>query len=95
LSFNTAAPDPRRIFIFQENGVFPWLTVAENIGFGLGGNHEAERQEIVARYIELMGHSGFEVSFSSRSHPTKASIIDGARGYGIRRSDQNSASVRD
>ena len=25
-------PDPRRIFVFQENGVFPWLTVQENIG---------------------------------------------------------------
>ena len=28
-------PDPRRIFIFQENGVFPWLTVEDNIGFGV------------------------------------------------------------
>ncbi|MFO0890884.1 MAG: ATP-binding cassette domain-containing protein [Isosphaeraceae bacterium] len=28
-------PDRRRIFIFQEGGVFPWLTVRENIGFGL------------------------------------------------------------
>src|SRR4051794_35576267 len=26
-------PDPRRIFVFQENGVFPWLTVTDNIGF--------------------------------------------------------------
>src|SRR5438045_903086 len=25
-------PDSRRIFIFQEGGVFPWLTVHENIG---------------------------------------------------------------
>ena len=29
-------PDPRRIFVFQERGVFPWLTVEGNIGFGLG-----------------------------------------------------------
>jgi ABC-type sugar transport system ATPase subunit len=28
-------PDPRRIFVFQERGVFPWLTVEQNIGFGL------------------------------------------------------------
>ena len=28
-------PDPRRIFVFQERGVFPWLTVEGNIGFGL------------------------------------------------------------
>ena len=26
-------PDPRRIFVFQERGVFPWLTVEGNIGF--------------------------------------------------------------
>src|SRR5438309_1671096 len=28
-------PSPSRIFVFQENGVFPWLTVEENISFGL------------------------------------------------------------
>src|ERR1700730_5135796 len=28
-------PDPRRIFVFQERGVFPWLAVEENVGFGL------------------------------------------------------------
>ena len=28
-------PDPRRIFVFQENGVFPWLNVHENVGFGV------------------------------------------------------------
>jgi ABC-type nitrate/sulfonate/bicarbonate transport system ATPase subunit len=28
-------PDRRRIFVFQENGVFPWLNVRENVGFGL------------------------------------------------------------
>ena len=28
-------PDPRRIFVFQERGVFPWLTVEGNIAFGL------------------------------------------------------------
>src|SRR5437867_4099388 len=28
-------PGPRRVFVFQERGVFPWLTVEGNIGFGL------------------------------------------------------------
>ena len=30
-----SGPDPRRIFVFQERGVFPWLTVEGNIEFGL------------------------------------------------------------
>ena len=28
-------PDRRRIFIFQQGGVFAWLNVRDNIGFGL------------------------------------------------------------
>ncbi len=53
-------PDPRRIFVFQENGVFPWLNVRENIGFGLRRHAEARRAEIVAHYIAMVGLEGFE-----------------------------------
>jgi ABC-type nitrate/sulfonate/bicarbonate transport system ATPase subunit/flavin-dependent dehydrogenase len=56
-------PDVRRIFIFQENGVFPWLTVEDNIGFGLLDKPTAERQRIVAHYIEMVGLKGFEQSY--------------------------------
>ena len=44
-------PHPRRLFIFQESGVFPWLTVADNIGFGLSGSAE-ERRQTIAHYVE-------------------------------------------
>lgn len=56
-------PDPGRIFVFQENGVFPWLTVEENVGFGLLKRPDAERQERVAHYIDMVGLKGFEKSF--------------------------------
>lgn len=56
-------PDPRRIFVFQENGVFPWLTVQENIGFGLLQKPDAERARIVAHYIEMVGLGGFERAY--------------------------------
>jgi NitT/TauT family transport system ATP-binding protein len=58
-----AGPDPRRIFIFQENGVFPWLTVEQNIGFGLSKRPAAERRRIVSHYTEMMGLAGFESSY--------------------------------
>jgi NitT/TauT family transport system ATP-binding protein len=57
------APDPRRIFVFQENGVFPWLTVQDNIGFGLLRKTRAERQRIVQHYTEMVGLTGFEQSY--------------------------------
>ena len=56
-------PDPRRIFVFQENGVFPWLTVRENIGFGLLEWLEQERAKAVAHYVEMVGLKGFESAY--------------------------------
>ena len=56
-------PDPRRIFVFQERGVFPWLTVEENIGFGLFSMPGEERRARIAYYVQLVGLSGFEKSY--------------------------------
>ena len=56
-------PDPKRIFIFQENGVFPWMTVEENVGFGVKRSTEAECRELVRHYIEMVGLAGFERTY--------------------------------
>jgi len=56
-------PDARRIFVFQENGVFPWLTVEDNVGFGLLRKPAAERKRVVQHYIEMVGLTGFERSY--------------------------------
>lgn len=56
-------PDPRRIFVFQERGVFPWLTVEENIGFGLFRLPPNEQRERIAHYIAMVGLKGFERSY--------------------------------
>ena len=56
-------PDRRRIFIFQEGGVFPWLTVQKNIGFGLGRRRGSERDAVIRHYVEMVGLSGFERSY--------------------------------
>src|SRR5256885_13426711 len=58
-----AGPDPRRIFIFQENGVFPWLTVEENIRFGLSRTSKENQDRAVAYYIDMIGLKGFENSY--------------------------------
>ncbi|HSB63619.1 MAG TPA: ABC transporter ATP-binding protein [Thermoanaerobaculia bacterium] len=58
-----AGPDPRRIFVFQERGVFPWLTVEGNVGFGLFRLDARERAERIAHYVKLVGLSGFENAY--------------------------------
>ncbi len=56
-------PDPRRIFVFQENGVFPWLNVHENVGFGLRNRARIDRDRVIAHYIDMVGLRGFENAY--------------------------------
>jgi ABC-type nitrate/sulfonate/bicarbonate transport system ATPase subunit len=56
-------PDPRRIFVFQERGVFPWLTVEGNIGFGLFRLGDEEKRNRIAYYVQLVGLRGFEHAY--------------------------------
>jgi ABC-type nitrate/sulfonate/bicarbonate transport system ATPase subunit len=56
-------PNPRRIFVFQENGVFPWLNVRENVGFGLRRVAQAERDHTISRYIDMVGLTGFDNAY--------------------------------
>lgn len=58
-------PDPRRILVFQERGVFPWLTVEGNIGFGLSKLPRAEREQRIAHYVQLVRLQGFEHAYPS------------------------------
>ena len=55
-------PDPRRVFVFQEYGIFPWLSVEENLAFGLARLPAAERAARVAQWISATGLAGFEKS---------------------------------
>jgi len=58
-----AAPSPRGILISQHGSVFPWLTVRENLMFGLEGRPLAERQSLADHYADLVGLKGFEHAY--------------------------------
>ena len=52
--------------VFQSYTLFPWLTVEENIAFGLRQMKKhppAEIREIVSRYVDLVGLRGFEKQY--------------------------------
>ena len=58
-------PGADRGMVFQSYTLFPWLTVRENICFGLRekGMPAAEQAEIAARFIAEVGLTGFESHF--------------------------------
>jgi sulfonate transport system ATP-binding protein len=56
-------PGLDRGLVFQEHRLLPWLTVAENVAFGIRHLPAIERSARVARYIGLVGLPGFEHSY--------------------------------
>jgi ABC-type nitrate/sulfonate/bicarbonate transport system ATPase subunit len=76
-------PDPRRIFVFQERGVFPWLTVEGNIAFGLSKLTRAERDERIAHYVKLVGLEGFEKAYPSELSGGMKQRLEVARALAV------------
>jgi NitT/TauT family transport system ATP-binding protein len=58
-------PGTDRIMIFQDHGLFPWLTVAQNVEFGMKmkGVPKAERREKTQHYLRLVHLGKFENSY--------------------------------
>jgi len=54
-------------YIFQRDTLFPWRTVADNIGYGLqlAGVPDAERKDRIAACVEQAGLKGFELAYPS------------------------------
>ncbi len=62
-------PSAGRVMVFQEFALFPWLTVEDNIGFGLAVSENAstrkERDDIVAEHLALVRLTKFAKSYPS------------------------------
>ena len=58
-------PGADRGVVFQEYVLFPWLTVAGNVEFGLAlqGRPAAERRQIAGHYLELVGLAAHAAKF--------------------------------
>jgi ABC-type nitrate/sulfonate/bicarbonate transport system ATPase subunit len=53
------APGVDKGVVFQEHRLLPWLTIEENVGFGLANRSAAERRTLVERYLKLVGLGKF------------------------------------
>jgi ABC-type nitrate/sulfonate/bicarbonate transport system ATPase subunit len=64
-----SGPGRERMMVFQQPALFPWLTTAENIGYGLrlraNRNRHANRKETVAELLQLVQLDGFARHYPS------------------------------
>ena len=63
-----AGPGLDRGMVFQEHRLIPWLTVEQNVAFGLNGLPAGEIERLVREHLELVGLSGF-----AKAHPHQLS----------------------
>jgi NitT/TauT family transport system ATP-binding protein len=56
---------PLNSMVFQEQSIFPWMTVDDNVGYGLRmrGVGATKRQEIVSHYIDMVGLTSFRHAY--------------------------------
>src|SRR5512136_1332840 len=60
-----SGPGQDRGMVFQSYTLFPWLTVRENVQFGLeiSGMPKAKLKEIAQEFVEKVGLKGFELTY--------------------------------
>lgn len=56
-------PSSKGILISQHGSVFPWLTVQQNLTFGLNGHAHGDNELLADRYAAMVGLKGFEASY--------------------------------
>lgn len=75
--------DPRLGFVFQQDAVFPWLTVEKNIEYGpkARGVPKAERQKLVDTWCESVGLTKFRKAYPKELSGGMRKRVDLARAY--------------
>ncbi|PWF49026.1 ABC transporter ATP-binding protein [Massilia glaciei] len=56
-------PSPKGIVISQHGSVFPWLTVQQNLMFGLNGDQHGDKAALADHHAAMVGLKGFENSY--------------------------------
>lgn len=80
---NITGPSPKIGMVFQKLGLMPWLTVIENVEFGLKmrGIDKKTRREKAQHYIEMVGLEGFEKHYPYQLSGGMKQRVGIARAY--------------
>lgn len=76
-------PSPERAVVFQDDAVFPWMTVEENVGFSLRvqGKSKTEIKETVDYFLKLVKLEEFRKAWPKQLSGGMRKRVDIARAY--------------
>src|SRR5687768_13782576 len=78
-------PSPQGILISQHGSVFPWLTVQQNLMFGLNDErHQGDKAEIADHYADIVGLKGFEGSYAHELSGGMLKRVEIARALAVK-----------
>lgn len=80
---STQSDRPINSMVFQEQSVFPWMTVLDNVGYGLRmrGIPKKVRNTIAEHYINMIGLSKFTHSYPSELSGGMKQRVSVARAF--------------
>ena len=81
-----AGPSPKGIVISQHGSVFPWLTVQQNLMFGLQGKEHGVggKAELADHYAAMVGLKGFEGSYPHELSGGMLKRVELARAFVVK-----------
>ena len=73
-------------YIFQENSTMPWLTVEQNVSFGLGIKHvpEKAKRENVNEMLDIVGLTPYRKYYPSQLSSSMLQRVSIARAFATR-----------
>ena len=77
-------PSPKGIVISQHGSVFPWLTVQENLMFGLNGDGHGDKAALADHYAAMVGLKGFEAAYPHELSGGMLKRVELARAFVVK-----------
>lgn len=77
-------PSPKGISISQHGSVFPWLTVQQNLMFGLNGDGHGDKAALADHYAAMVGLKGFEKSYPHELSGGMLKRVELARAFVVK-----------
>jgi ABC-type nitrate/sulfonate/bicarbonate transport system ATPase subunit len=79
-----SGPSPKGIVISQHGSVFPWLTVQQNLMFGLNGDCHGDKAALADHYAAMVGLKGFEASYPHELSGGMLKRVELARAFVVK-----------